>query len=578
MVLWHKLWSLMRKQTLFFLSGLFSALSLFGNTDQKVNAYYQIKDYASALSLLSNQESFQSTFRLQLLSKLGMTQEALKYMKEIPGIFDVKKQENFLTLESLAWSILLKHVQQSETTTGFALLGAYMTKDAKAAELLMQHLYSSNSRLRAQAANFAAHYQDTILKEAVIARFKVEKNYEVQMQLIESMGKMHIKEALPLLDEVFNQPKLTDEMRGQALLSYSEILESLSGQGITYFFGHQRAYFKQLACRLALSIETISPEVIHEVEKLVLDAQPEVQKEALVCLGILSFEQKNHPSILEKLENLKNHPNPLVALLSCWTKARLTGKIDPLFEQFLDSSQSKIRYHTVSLIGALGPFAEQTLKKALSHEDAYVRVNAALGLLKIRKHVKLSVEVLEETLNDKKLFMMMDNSLHPNFSVIIPSLIRHHPFIPAYPKVVDSMVRLKILEAMMIFKPELVKPHLRELLKEKDSMVTFYTIAFQLQEDLESFEFLKELENDEDPKVALSSTLAIAFVGKDNDVVTKLIKLFSEVGFEDKIHILEAIGHLGDRSAIPFLLETMQRPFTLMQIVAASSLIQCLYH
>ena len=45
---------------------------------------------------------------------------------------------------------------------------------------------------------------------------------------------------------------------------------------------------------------------------------------------------------------------------------------------------------------------------------------------------------------------------------------------------------------------------------------------------------------------------------------------------EMKIHVLEAIGHIGDRESIPFLIQILKEPFQVLRVVAASALIQCL--
>ena len=76
----------------------------------------------------------------------------------------------------------------------------------------------------------------------------------------------------------------------------------------------------------------------------------------------------------------------------------------------------------------------------------------------------------------------------------------------------------------------------------------------------------------------IQAALVIAFYGGDPKVAQILENAYTKVDWERKIQILEAIGFIGNRDSIPFLLEVMKEPFTLLRTIAASSVIQCLYH
>ena len=43
-----------------------------------------------------------------------------------------------------------------------------------------------------------------------------------------------------------------------------------------------------------------------------------------------------------------------------------------------------------------------------------------------------------------------------------------------------------------------------------------------------------------------------------------------------KIHILEAIAHIGSKKSIKFLVNTLEEPFQILRVIAASALIQCI--
>ncbi len=570
----------MIKKSLSFSFCFFYFSILNADVESKIIAFYQIQDYASALNLIENQPKQDGflNLKLEILSKLGLTQEALSGIKLIPSIYDVSKKENFLTLESLAWSILNDPKNMSESVQVAALTGAYLTRDAKAALLLKKNLYSTNSRLRAMAANFASQYQDPFLKEAVFARLKEEKNIEVKKELITALGKMRMKEAIPYLEGILLSSSTTDELKAQAILTYVEIYDQLNFHQVQFFIHSNRTHLKLLGLRLLQAFENIPQQIIPEIIQLLKDASPEVKQEALVTVGLLFQEVEFPTEMIESIKSLIDHTHPYVKMLSLWVQSRIDKRLDPQLTEFINHPSQQIRNFAISLLTTLGNLSNRILLSALDHQDPYVRINAALGLIKIDKKIKKAVVILEKELKNSQLFMMIDESIHPNFSMVMPSKIKHHPFIQAYPKIVDGMARLKILEFIAIKNSKKIKDHLRNLLSEKEAILTFYTMSLLMQEDLENFEELKELTQDADSSIAMAATIALAFIGKDPAIAHRLVQLFDRVGFEEKLHILEALGALGNKEMIPFLVSMMQKPFSSLQIVSASALIQCLYH
>lgn len=76
----------------------------------------------------------------------------------------------------------------------------------------------------------------------------------------------------------------------------------------------------------------------------------------------------------------------------------------------------------------------------------------------------------------------------------------------------------------------------------------------------------------------MQAALILALLGSDDAAVKVLQEAYSKVEREIKVYILEALGHIGDPQSIPFLLEILNEPFQVLRVVAASALIQCLYH
>jgi hypothetical protein len=98
------------------------------------------------------------------------------------------------------------------------------------------------------------------------------------------------------------------------------------------------------------------------------------------------------------------------------------------------------------------------------------------------------------------------------------------------------------------------------------------------ESDTDVVEVAKELIKSGDRKNRLQTLLVLAFFGKETAIIDELIELYPNVSFEEKIQIVESLGYLGGDKTVRFLLKKLGEPSRLIQIAAASSLIQSLYH
>ena len=60
--------------------------------------------------------------------------------------------------------------------------------------------------------------------------------------------------------------------------------------------------------------------------------------------------------------------------------------------------------------------------------------------------------------------------------------------------------------------------------------------------------------------------------------VSSVQEAYKKVDRDMKVNILGALGHIGDKQSIPFLIDLLEEPHQILKIVAASALIQCVYH
>src|SRR4029077_11906570 len=119
----------------------------------------------------------------------------------------------------------------------------------------------------------------------------------------------------------------------------------------------------------------------------------------------------------------------------------------------------------------------------------------------------------------------------------------------------------------------------KNFLKKQTWGVTGAAAATLLQEgDEESLEIVRDLLTDPDENIRIQAALILAIVGSDPAAIKVLQEVYPRMDREMQVYILEAIAHIGDPESVPFLIDILKEPFQVLRVVAASALIQCLYH
>jgi HEAT repeat protein len=118
---------------------------------------------------------------------------------------------------------------------------------------------------------------------------------------------------------------------------------------------------------------------------------------------------------------------------------------------------------------------------------------------------------------------------------------------------------------------------LKAFLQKKSWGISGVAAATLLQEgDESSLEIVRQLIDDSDPNVRLQACLVLAMYGKDESIVRELQIAYASSPHEKKIHILEAIGRVGNTESYPFLVGVLREPFPILRVAAAAALIQSL--
>jgi HEAT repeat protein len=141
------------------------------------------------------------------------------------------------------------------------------------------------------------------------------------------------------------------------------------------------------------------------------------------------------------------------------------------------------------------------------------------------------------------------------------------------------MARLDLLNILCIMRHPKAQEAVKKFVKNETWGITGAAVAVLLGEgDAEAMTVIRELLKDHDPQVRVQAAFILAMMGNDPEAVKVLQEVYHQMDREVKIQILEAIGHVGSLDSIPFLIDILSEPFQLMRVVAASAMIQCLYH
>ena len=174
---------------------------------------------------------------------------------------------------------------------------------------------------------------------------------------------------------------------------------------------------------------------------------------------------------------------------------------------------------------------------------------------------------------------MWQNRYNPLFRSLTPSKVRHVEQVPQYPIVIDQMVQIDLLSILCTLQYSKAQEAVKSFLQSHSWGVSAAAAATILTEgDEQAFELVRSLLGDPEEKIRVQAAMMLAMFASDRAAVKVLQAAFPTVDREMKIHILEAVGHIGDPESIPFLLQILSEPFQVLRVVAASALIQCLYH
>lgn len=559
------------------------ALALAASPEKKVHSYLTIRDYQAACETArnaleqspKNQQLWESY--IQALAKSGDEIQMIKAWKTYTNLFPHETQSRHL-LECMAWGVIEKgSYANSFLVRAYALLGALLGQDAVGIEIIQRGFSDPNNFIRSLALRLASDLHDASLKDEVYRLFKKEKIWSVRLEAIHAAGKMKIKELKDDLIQIVINPYPSAEEKAAAMEALVNLFEKPTKDELLKLSKSPRAALRQLACEIVT--HTGEQEDAVMIFPLINDSCADIRASALQTLGILKITNVKGRSVIEAVSHLQNDPDPNVAIRAAWY---LTIHQAPLnnnpFNQWLAHPKQEIRQLAGAALAATGKYGIEWLQQSYLHaQDPYLKMNLAIGMISQRRMVEEACFSIYQTfMNNKERWMWEENGV---FRILSRSNVKHSELIPNNPEVVNQLTRLDILNLLSIMDTPHVQQAILSFLQEKNWGISGIASALLLTEgDEAATRHVQDLLNHSNHKIRIQASLILALWGKGEAAIQVLQQAYSQADHELKQQILESLGRIGSQYSVPFLTERLNDFHQTTRIIAASALLQCLYH
>ena len=252
-----------------------------------------------------------------------------------------------------------------------------------------------------------------------------------------------------------------------------------------------------------------------------------------------------------------------------------TGKMDVIFTEFLkkkifseDNDTRRLAAFALANSGKVGvSFIKEVLRLS---PDPYVRINLSLGMLGHIDDNKLICEALYSFLMINHNKVMWSSAFNPLFQILVPTNVLHVPQVSRYPTMVDQLTRLEILNKLAVLDFEKAKEVLKSFLNNNIIGVSYAASTTLLKEGGEAaVTTLTNLLHADAANVRVQAALVLALSGESSKAVEVLQGCYHAVDREMKLEILHALGQIGDKKSVPFLIILFKLKTNLCNIVYA---------
>ncbi len=547
-------------------------------TIRKVRSYLTVRDPRGALKeighglLLYPNSLTLKSLKVSSLGYLGKSKEALQEWQRLyqldPSILSRRD-----LLEDVSWAFLKEGLRSEQKGVRCAaLIGALLTQDAKALTFLIDGLRDRDASIRWVALQMAPHYRDLLVQQEVFRLLEEETVWWVRLGVIQALGELQARDAGPKLCQILESGEALAEEKQAAIEAFIKIdRASVSWQGAK-LIQSDRFGLRALGCvLLALDEDQTN---ISKLSELALDPHPKVQMQALLAIGSKCAEQGSWPFSATKLRLLMEGADPYVRIVGAWLASlNLESWGLDLLKSYTYDTISAHRYFAAAAIGALGDrsikLAEQIFQ---DHEDPFVVINVALGLIGQRVKVQEASQAIARILKEEHSLWMWDETTPLLWPMVVPGVVQGRARTVRDPKMADQMTRLRMIALLADLGYPEATSLLQHILQQGQWVVSGLAASILLQkgDDNHAMDLLRGLLEDPDPKIRLEAGLVLAFVAHDEKVIPYLMQLYEGLSqWDHKLTLLESLGKISNTSSSLFLIQAMQEPFEILRVAAA---------
>ncbi len=565
----------MRKFLLLFILPI-SALASPESTCRRIEAHLLVGDTGQAVAeadaalALYPEEPRVFQWALKSLAAAGKEGEMVQLWETFHEHFPEKAMEQE-TLEQICWGMLRKGLHAPGVASQLiSIIGSALTQDMYAVSFLLEGLRHSNAHIRSVAVQLASFYGDHPLRDEVVRLFHHEQEMEVRLEVMKAVSKLRMEDLMPALMERVCDPKTAAQEKKIAIQALVNLRETASHEELEILVNSRRAALRELACEVIAHCEMRTE--VPFLHRLVHDTHPDVQAAALKGLGLLRVKPT------QWVKHMAQHArNPNVGITAGWVWILAEPEEgEKAFSRWLNHKSSDVRALAASALGAAGPYGSDLARAYLNRtDDAYMQANLALALIGQREACMEACAVLDRFLHThQEKWMRIEEG---PFHTLQKSTLTHKPAIPNYPEVVNQTVRLELLNVLAILEYPGAEEAIRTFLKQRQWGVTGLAAETLLGEgDETAIEHVRALLDDPDPQIRAEAALVLATWGRDPTALPTLLAVYPQGDRSLQIKILEALGRVRNRDAIPFLIERLKDPSLMLRMIAASILLQTL--
>ncbi|MDB2613605.1 hypothetical protein N9Y92_00410 [Chlamydiales bacterium] len=558
----------------------FLLLPFFGSIETTIHDFLLLNDPLSA-EAIAHQEirrkgdsaEIQKLY-VESLAKGGKEKEMVK---EWERLFDLDEEAALdrALLEKMAWGVIEKgSTNSSPPVLLISMLAALFSQDIQGVHLILRQLNHKNSLIRGITLQLAGMLGDQILKKPIIELYHREKSWDVKMALIKAIGQLKIVELEPELHKLISEGQATPEEKMVAIESLLNLQDEVTPLQIKMLVQSEKSYAKMIGCKLALNSDDPLP--IELFEPLLHDSQSEVRALSLYVIGLLYYKEHSmHEKLTEIVRQKLHDKNPQVQVTALWLKTLKSFPTSSDWLHFLNHEKQEVRLFACALLPTLGERGYRPLFDAfIQTKDPFVKMNLALGLLKQNKQIPLASKTLVEALSTKNPLWMWKDILgnkvlapttHSSLSIDNPPLNIHR------------LCQIEILQTLSLFDAELAKEGVLKFLRQRNWELTGVAMALLLTEcSPESAELVENLIKDPKFPHKIEALTLLAMWSQDPAIANLLEEEYDDADRKKKELLLEAMGKVGTKDNLTFLVNCLNEPFPMLRMIAASSIIQCL--